>query len=265
MADEPSVDLDVGDCLAQAYGLEPPRVVVDVAKTAFEHATREGFVNDTDYLSFGGLGFDLAGLAQRPVWPDCEPHGYPCTPPELFVFGSPGVDGIHYGFVVHAPELAEYPLAALNPMQSEAGVRALGADDEQRDALLNSGRSSSPAFDPAWPRVEPPVPDGWRHVPTRDGIGVLAPRDAFGEEPSVDTAYYAPLAPVERAATVALMRGHPASSLWVLREFFAHNHGGDAVSARAALRLMAQAYRALDRPLLAEVALAHGRRHWPTG
>jgi len=263
MSDEQPVDLDVAACLAQAYGVEPPPGVVELAKAAFEHATREGFVNDTDYLSFGGLGFDLTGLAQRPVWPDCEPYGYPCTPPELFVFGSPGVDGIHYGFLVHAPELSPYPLAALNPMNTEEGVRALGATAEERAALLGPRRSQGPVFDPAWPSIEPAVPEGWRHQPTRDGVGVLAPERSFGDPPSVEVGHYAALAPVERAATVAIMQGFPATSLWLLREFFANNHHGDTVSTRAALRLMAQAYRALGRPLLAEIALGHARRHWP--
>ena len=265
MSDEQPVDLDVAACLAEAYGVEPPRLLVEAAEAAFEHATREGFVNETDYLCFEGMGFDLAGLAQRPVWPDCEPYSYPCTPPELFVFGSPGVDGIHYGFIVHAPERSPYPLAALNPMQTDAGVRALGATNDEATARLGPGRSEAPAFDPAWPAVTPLVPDRWRHVATSDGIGVLAPEHAFGDPPSVDLGFYSALAPVERAATLSLMRGHPATSLWMLREFFAKNHAGDAVSARAVLRLMAQAYRALDRPLLAEIALAHAQRHWPKG
>lgn len=265
MSDEQPIELDVAACLAEAYGVDPPRLLVGLAEAAFEHATREGFVNDTDYLSFKGLGFDLAGLAQRPVWADCEPHSYSCTPPELFVFGSPGVDGIHYGFIVHAPELSPYPLAALNPTDTAAGVRALGATDHETAALRRPGHSEAPVFDPAWPVVEPSVPDGWRHVPTSDGIGVLAPEHAFGDEPSVDVGYYSALAPVERAATIALMQGHAATSLWLLREFLANNHDGDAVSARAVLRLMAQAYRALDRPLLAEIALGHGQRHWPKG
>lgn len=264
MSEEPSVDLDVGACLAEAYGVEPPRVVVALAQAAFAHATREGFVNDTDYLCFEGAGFDLAGLLQRPVWPDSEAYSYPCTPPEFFAFGAPGVDGIHYGFVVHAPDLSPYPLAALNPMDTDAGVRALGASEAESTPLMGSGRGDAPIFDPAWPPLAPRVPEGWRYEPTSDGIGVLAPEDGFGGAPAIDVGHYAALAPVERAATIALMQGHAASSLWLLREFFANNHGGDAVSARAALRLMAQAYRALDRPLLAEIALGHAHRHWPT-
>lgn len=265
MSDEQPVDLDVAACLAEAYGVEPPGVLLELAGAAFEHATREGFVNDTDYLGFEGAGFDLSGLAQRPVWVDCEPYSYACTPPELFVFGSPGVDGIHYGFIVHAPELTPYPLAALNPMNSEGGVRALGATAEETAALLGPRGSDASVFDPRWPTVAPDVPDGWRHVPTSDGVGVLAPQERFGDRPAVDVTYYSPLAPVERAATVALMQGHPATSLWILREFFANNHQGDAVSTRAVLRLMAQAYRALGRPLLAENALGHALRHWPKG
>ena len=260
---EQSIDLYVGACSKAAYGVEPPQVVVDFAQTAFAHATREGFVNETAYLSFGGAGFDIAGPAQRPVWPDCEPYSYACTPPELFVFGSPGVDGIHYGFVVHAPELPSFPLAALNPLMSDVGVRALGKTPEQGVALLNPAHRDASSFDPQWPALGLELPDGWRHEQTLDGIGVLAPETAFGDAQSIDVGHYAALAPVERAATLSLMKGHPATSLLVLREFFANNHHGDAVSARAVLRLMAQAYRALDRPLLADNALRHAQLHWP--
>lgn len=260
MTEEQPVDLDVAACLTAAYGVSPPSSLVDRLRAAFEYATSEGFVDDTGYLTYEGLGFEIAGLAQCPVWPDCDPFSYPCTPPELFVFGSAGVDGIHYGFVVHAPELpVVHPLAVMNPMDADAGVRGLGGS-----SMLADGGGSM-AFDPAWPRVSPAVPDGWRFEPTRDGIGVLAPAACFGDAPSLDLGYYAELAPVERAATVALMKGHPATSLLLLREFFAHNHHGDAVAARATLRLMAQAYRSLDRPLLAEAALNHADRHWPKG
>jgi|GEM_PF-2378524 len=258
MDDEPPVDLDVAACLAEAFGVMPPAVVVECARKAFDHATREGFVNDTDYLSFGGLRFDLVGLAQRPVWPECAAYGYPSTPPELFVFGAPGVDGIHYGFIVHDPAVQPHALGAFNPMHAEAGVRALSLE-------VLRGEGGDVVFDPHWPAVEPAVPEGWRHMPSRDGIGVLAPASAFGETPEVELGHYAALAPVERAATLALMKGFPATSLWLLREFFAHNHGGDAVAARAALRLMAQAYRALQRPLLADVALRHAEQHWSKG
>ena len=258
MTEEQPVDLDVAACLRAAYGVTPPPMVVDRLRLAFEHATREGYVDDTDYLTYGGLGFEIAGLAQRPVWPDCDAFSYPCTPPELFVFGSAGVDGIHYGFVVHDPETpTPYPVAVMNPMEADAGVRGLGASSMLADA------GGTYAFDPAWPKLSPAVPEGWRHEPTRDGIGVLAPAEAFGDAPSLDVGYYAELGPVERAATVALMKGHPATSLQLLREFFAHNHHGDAVAARATLRLMAQAYRSLDRPLLADVALRHAEQHWP--
>ena len=254
MHDEHPVDFDVAVCLADAYGVEPPRFVLEVAQSAFAHATRDGFVNDTDYLSFEGARFDLAGLALRPVWPHCEPHSYPSTPPELFVFGAPGVDGIHYGFIVHVPGRAPYPLAAFNPMTPECGVRALGA------ALPSQRLASTPVFDPNWPAIEPVVPPGWRYRPSSDGVGVLAPAEAFGALPSVDVNCLNTVSQVEDAATLALQQGYPATGLWILREFIANC---DAASAGTALRLMAQTYRALARPLLADAALAHAQRYWP--
>jgi hypothetical protein len=208
--------------------------------------------------------FDLAGYARRPVWPDAGRHSYPCTPPELFAVGAAGVDGIHDGFVVHAPELPanDYPLAVLNPMSASDGIRALGAtareglsrlvasalEDPRREAAardIASRLGLTPArgpsfgvYSPALPALEPVVPAGWRHETSTDGVGVLAPVEAFR--------------PVAGRAA-------PATALLRARQALAHHDGSKATAVRA----MIDAYRQLGRGLLAEILADHADQHWP--
>ncbi|MCB9703040.1 MAG: DUF2228 domain-containing protein [Myxococcales bacterium] len=98
---------------------------------------------------------------------------------------------------------------------------------------------------------------------TRDGLGVVAPRRTC-RDPDLD-----PLALREACrasdparlvelAEAALADGFPATALQIARELWAE---GGAVRQRAAAPLLAAAYRALRRPALAEIALAHAARH----
>src|SRR5690349_20939581 len=90
--------------LCTLIGIKPPKSFVE-----FVFATRELFA---DNLPDAGHFTDAARFF-RPT-PDCR---YPNTPFELIPFGDLGVDGAHYGFVVHAPELTsdEYPIGLFNP------------------------------------------------------------------------------------------------------------------------------------------------------
>jgi hypothetical protein len=69
----------------------------------------------------------LAFRYRRPFYLAGEEARYPSTPPEMFPIAAMGVDGVHYGYVIHAPELsaADYPLGHLCPMDAE-GVSLLG-------------------------------------------------------------------------------------------------------------------------------------------
>jgi hypothetical protein len=49
------IELDVGACLDAGYRIRPPQVLVELARIAFERATRDGFVDDTTYLSFADV------------------------------------------------------------------------------------------------------------------------------------------------------------------------------------------------------------------
>src|SRR5215472_9582015 len=55
--------------------------------------------------------------------------GYDLSPPELFPFAATGVDGGHFGYVIHAPELPakDYPVGRFEPSDTDDGVYLLGA------------------------------------------------------------------------------------------------------------------------------------------
>jgi hypothetical protein len=143
---------------------------------------------------------------------------YQQTPPELFPIATTGVDGGHFGYLIHAPELAlsDYPIACFAPMDSN-GAYLLGASTfeaveteisaNMRSAQEEDDWQSSPASFEWWPGVSarlarlgivpdpskaarnyddghgkpamPTVPEGWRYVPSSDGAGVLAPAAHF--------------------------------------------------------------------------------------
>jgi hypothetical protein len=214
--------------------------------------------------------------------------GYGLSPPELFPFAATGVDGGHFGYVIHAPELpaTDYPVGRFEPSDHDEGVYLLGATTfeafetqlsfEMRHDL-KFGRFQSAFSSEWWPevaaklralRIEPEpakagrnyengngkpvspsiIPEGWRHVPSADGIGVLAPAALF---------HPAPLPTLERRPDVGAVLGaalrhaadhFPASALWLLREGYFLSYG--AMEWRGA---MIDAYQALARPSLAAV------------
>ncbi|MBT2233442.1 hypothetical protein [Nonomuraea sp. NEAU-A123] len=63
------------------------------------------------------------------------------------------------------------------------------------------------------------VPEGWRHEPGADGIGVLAPADAYADREPV-AADRPPLGPELIAAECWLDAGYPATALLALKDTF---------------------------------------------
>jgi len=218
--------------------------------------------------------------------------GYDLSPPELFPFAATGVDGGHFGYVIHAPELpaADYPVGRFEPSDHDNGVNLLGATTfEAAETMLSFrmkcdrefGLFRSPFSSEWWPDVavrlralgmEPDlakagrnyengngkpvtpvlIPDGWRHVPSADGVGVLAPAALFRP---------APLPAVERRPDVSAILDavswhaadrFPATALWLLREGYFLSYGATEL-----YRAMIDAYQALGRPSLAAIV---GRR-----
>lgn len=107
---------------------------------------------------------------------------------------------------------------------------AATATGQDLDALVKPlGIKRGWKAEPGQWRGTPPsfeTPPGWRHEPGTDGIGVLAPVDAFADEQPEPTATTATAA-ADRAAADAerlLDAGAPASALWLVKEVFARSH-----------------------------------------
>src|SRR5215510_4766848 len=219
--------------------------------------------------------------------------GYDLSPPELFPFAATGVDGGYFGYVIHAPELpaTDYPVGRVAPSDHDNGVYLLGATTfEAFETELSFemhydqefGLFRSPFASEWWPEVaarlralgiEPDpakagrnyendngkpvspsiIPEGWRHVPSADGIGVLAPAPLF---------HPAPLPAIERrpdvngvldAASRHAADHFPATAVWLLRECYWRNWPLKTEDNIGLCRAMIDAYQALGRPSLAAV------------
>src|SRR5215813_4778440 len=219
--------------------------------------------------------------------------GYDLSPPELFPFAATGVDGGHFGYVIHAPELpaTDYPVGRFEPSDHDYGVYLLGTttfeafETELSFQMLYDqefGLFRSPFASEWWPEVaarlralgiEPDpakagrnyengngksvspsiIPEGWQHVPSADGVGVLAPAPLF---------HPAQLPAMERRPDVnavldtALRHAadhFPATALWLLRECYWRNWPLKTEDNLGLCRAMIDAYQALGRPSLAAV------------
>jgi hypothetical protein len=276
------------ETLAEAFGFPLPAAFAEIVMLASREATAAG--EDVSFFFEEACGFCLAGEEAR----------YQQTPPELFPIGSMGVDGVHYGYVVHAPELRldEYPMGELCPLDGD-GVFHLGRNTaegienlisfvlaySEEDAeeslsaetirwieLVSRALAIEPRPEKAQRRfkpngsgqpVEPAIPDGWLHLATSDGIGVLAPASSFEftNGLTMDHRHTPPTWYMERADE-ALARGFPATALLYLREGYWH-HWGTAGVIQSFLEAMQRTYLALNRSLLAEVVRACARK-WST-
>ncbi len=111
------------DTLNDAAGTALPPSFISLLRFAVSKAGRRGMSSLTET----SLGFLLGGpwkaaFARRA--PSLTDTRYQQTPPELVPFGSLGVDGVHYGFIVRSPELAEtdFPIGELSPMDSDPSL-----------------------------------------------------------------------------------------------------------------------------------------------
>jgi hypothetical protein len=227
-------------------------------------------------------------------WPAGDDRRYGGTPPELFPIASTGVDGGHFGYVIHAPELpaSDYPIGLYAPMDSD-GVYLIGmttyeaAETEISGEMRHDqefGLFGVPFSSEWWPEVRarlsrlgiepdpakagrnydnghgrlvtPAVPEGWRHIPSDDGIGVLAPAALFHPEPLPAMGPRPDVGSVLDAVSKHAADQFPATALWLLRECYWRiwplPHDAAALG-----RAMIDVYHALGRPTLAAVVSRH--------
>lgn len=241
--------------LSKQLGCPVPIPLVAIIRIAHEVSGGDSEMYSAPYRNPGPLY--LAGDSAR----------YSTTPPELFPISRTRVDGEHWGYVVHAPELHEddFPLATYCPMDSD-GVLPLGMNT--RDAwvrLLADSSGELPrdfvervtdelkltAPSEALPeKLVPFCPRGWRYLPTQDGVGVLAPSEAFDNDlhpPALGTSD-------SLLATVvhALESRRPATALALIKE--AWWQSGDPEEFLLLFHdVWIASYEALDRKVLADV------------
>ena len=260
------------DCegLTSSFGFPIPPPFVTVLTALCEDCRSAEAAYDRVDQSLGWL---LAGDDQR----------YPQTPPELFPIAATGADGIHVGYVVHAPELAasDYPVAEFEPMDRDVGACLLGTSTiEAVDVLLSTrllyeqlpfshewwpevgarlrrlGIEPAPAkaqrHDDVRKPVAPAVPDGWKHVTSSDGIGVLAPATEFHPAPPHPMEERPDVGSILDAASKHLY-DFPATALWLLRECYWRTWTALDNDTFALCDAMVDCYHSLNRPSLAAV------------
>jgi len=222
---------------------------------------------------------------------------YTQTPPELFPIAATGVDGGHFGYVIHAPELVapDYPIARFEPMDS-GGVYLLGCSTFEAvethisSAILYEQQHGWPSAlsHEWWPEVStrlhhlgiepdpakadrnydggdgkvvvPVVPDGWRWIPGSDGIGVLAPANEFHPAFPHSMEDRPNVGLILEAASRYATDHFPATALWLLRECYWRTWSDADDDTIALCGAMIDTYRSLGRPSLAAVV---ERRRWP--
>jgi hypothetical protein len=256
--------------LSAAFGFTVPEAFVTLIRTLYELSGEDATRWPDWFATITGL--ELVGADFR----------YPNTPPELFTFAQLGVDGVHYGYVIHAPESSaqDYPVGELSPMDNE-GVVLVGADTFDALENLMSGQldygiqepegqligqvsrrldlhptaeKSQLRYDPEGNGlpVRPRVPDGWSFALSSDGIGVLAPGEAFRRGNLIETGASTPAEEYIEQADQALGEGFPATALYYLREGYWQYWTDTQIATAIDVRL-GQAYRALSRATLAEM------------
>jgi hypothetical protein len=265
------------ESLTALFGFPVPASFVTLLNTLCHDCASAEAAYERTYDSLGWL---LAGDDQR----------YQQTPPELFPIAATGVDGGHFGYAIHAPEVAasDYPIARLEPMDS-GGAYLLGTSTFEAvethisTALLYEQQHGwpSPLSFEWWPEVgtmlrhlgiepdlakaqrndgggdgRPVVPailEGWHYIPSSDGIGVLAPEPHFHPALLHSMVDRPNVSLVLEAASRHAADHFPATALWLLRECYWHTWAPSSDDTIALCRAMIDSYHSLGRSSLAAV------------
>lgn len=248
------------ETVSKALGFNAPKAFVELAQHIYKKA--EGDPYRCVELFGESLGI---GVADGPTI-------YDSAPCELFPIGYPGVDGVHFGYLVHAPELNadDYPICHFCPMDSD-GVTVEGVDTHNGIASIMCfwGNATTYPDTPTWnaavgsardTKKQPipmekaiRIPTEWRFKSSSDGVGVLAPQSLFGSDGLITIDPYGPAEPFVQAAADAMGNGYLATALYYLREGYWHNWTSKPI---ALCKLLCDVYDKLNRPSLASVMRA---------
>lgn len=255
------------EALLRSTGFAVPQPFVDIA-TKF--AERAGNIED-------GLALleDILSLRISHVVED----RYETMPIEFFPFLATGGDGHCFGCVIHAPELGsdDYPMGSMVPGEREGVIFAgnttiaavenmisymhswpEGFDNIDLRWLASIGLQPNPArahyarlhTGTKYARPSPSLPDGWRHVMTSDGIGVVAQASAFSEAGASALAGDNSLLHCIAAADAEVAAGRYGSALYHLKEAWWQWYPDDEM--RQVKHRLVETYHKLGKTLLAD-------------
>jgi hypothetical protein len=209
----------------------------------------------------------------------CVDDRYETMPIELFPILDTGGDGECFGYVVHAPELQpdDYPMASMVPGENDGVIFAGDATPAAIESMIARMRGRPGGFDDVdlawladiglrpdragasrligneWVRPSPRVPDGWSHVMTSDGVGVVARASHFNPSGTKPLPRGAALAQYVAAADAETAAGRSGSALYYLKEgWWAHWSPQYGDELRQVKDRMVHAYAALGKTLLAD-------------
>jgi hypothetical protein len=245
------------ESISSELGFTVPTRFADFVGQIFDFA--KGDEHECRHILDGALGIGADGIECR----------YAATPPEFFPIGRTGCDGDHYGFLLHAPELAldELPLGNYCPMDSDGVVmhgvtteqgiaeniaRVLSYDfiEEERKARIREFASYCQITPLRSESPKSVIPNGWKYLPSGDGIGSLGPVEWFSDEPIFDVSKWTMPEEYIWAADVFIKQSQFGTALHYLREGLWRYcwDGRTAIGERTC-----DLYRKMNRPQLAEV------------
>jgi hypothetical protein len=243
--------------ISAAVGFPVPAPFADLVAWIFDEAKGDPYRCVEVFGERVGLG--VADRSSR----------YESTPPELFPFGHTGVDGDHYGYLVHAPELQvdDYPVCHYCPMDSDGIiVKGVGTFDGlafiisfwAKSELHPAGRKWAAAMKKTHRKRQAeldvedaiPIPRDWHFQKSSDGVGVLAHKTLFSADGVTTLDRYGPVESYVCAAEGAIRQGHLATALYYLREGYWHRWTEHPM---LLCELMCKVYERLGRECLAEV------------
>ena len=103
-------------------------------------------------------------------------------------------------------------------------------------------------------RYTPAIAAGWHFEPSRDGVGVLAPKKYFAPYAPVIAKWGESPETVFESARESLAKGYPATAMLGLREtFYRQWSAQNKAELKTLFKLWEAAYLALDRPLFAKI------------
>ena len=204
-----------------------------------------------------------------------EKARYQQTPMEFFPFGSSGVDGVHYGFIIHTADQEDYPSGEICPMDDD-GVILLGNNSKEifqnlmyeveifkmfpqllseleLDKVITRNQRYNELGQGLRVAIKPRK--NWTFINTSDGVGVFAETDFFMH--SHITKYDNQNSSIEYFQDLAFEMqtlGLYASQLYYLKELY-WNEWTDDKLAKELLTQMLEPYEKLNRQHLYDTTI----------